>query len=1149
MRRARGLFWLALGCGAVASAAAGLAAFGSGDGPAIKAGSTSDDLFRANNRGAALMEQFKSTQAIEEFTKVTVVAPGWAPGFVNLGLASLYARQMERAEAAFLEAIRLDPRLTQAPYGLATLYKNQGKSAEALAAFEKAGALDPEDPDILYNIGVLHGRQRQYGPAIAALSRARQIDPNNMSIRYQLARALLQSGDTAKGETEMAAYQKLAANPKFAQPTGNQYGEAGRYALVITDYRDFGGPPAPPVAVTVRFSDATAASGIAFVHGGPGGEGTDPARLGSGLGVGDLDGDGKPDLVFANAAADGKAAPAIYRNKGGWLFEDVTPAAGVAFAGAGLGVALGDYDNDGDVDLYLTGSTGGALFRNQGDMVFKDVTAAAAARIDGTAAGAAWGDIDHDGDIDLYVPRLRGAGASPAKAPAALLLNRGDGTFVESAAALKVGGPMQGAIGAIFTDLDLDRDIDIVVSAVGGADALLDNRRDEGFANAGAAAGLVAKGSGRGVAAGDVNGDGSIDLVFASGVAGGNALYLNGPRRPMTRKAFPSPRGGSTYGVALFDADNDGDLDLFAVGSGLLYAVNDGRGGFTDATAAAGLAEMAVRNGRGAGAADLDGDGDLDLVITVNGGRPILLRNEGGNRNRFIDVLPKGLNSNRQGIGAKVEMQSGATWQRREVEAGSGYLSSGAVPVHFGLGPRGVVDVVRLLWPGGVLQAELDVPAGQTIDPQEIDRKGSSCPLLFAWNGGKYGFVTDILGVGGLGLWVAPGVYGKPVPDEYVRVEGSHLQPLDGAYYFQVLENLEEVTYLDAARLLAIDHPKTIDVYPNENFAGPPNGGHRMIAIVKADRVFPARAVDDRGRDVRDRLMTIDRTYPDDFRPHTLAGYAEMHHVDLEFPGAVEGKEGMILFLHGWTDFEYSSSNFAAHQSGLTQTLPVLEMPDDSGAFRPVIDSIGFPPGLPRTIAVDLSSLGPLTSRRMRIRTNMRVFWDQVFLARPLDEAAFAEQVTVREARPAAAHLHKRGYPREHSPDGRQPRLYDYGIMDNSQPFKNMAGDYTRFGRVTDLLTQIDDRSVIFGRGEELTLEFPVKGIPVTPKGRVRTFVLHASGWCKDMDPHTAHGETVEPLPFRAMTSYPYAEGETFPDSPLLKEYQRDWNTRRIEDR
>jgi hypothetical protein len=183
----------------------------------------------------------------------------------------------------------------------------------------------------------------------------------------------------------------------------------------------------------------------------------------------------------------------------------------------------------------------------------------------------------------------------------------------------------------------------------------------------------------------------------------------------------------------------------------------------------------------------------------------------------------------------------------------------------------------------------------------------------------------------------------------------------------------------------------------------------------------------------------------------------------------------------------------------------------------------------------------------MRLRTNMRVYWDQAFLARPLDDAAFAEQVTVSEAGPAGAHLHKRGYPREHSPDGRGPRLYDYAIMDATQPFKAMPGDYTRLGRVTDLLKDADDRSVIFGRGEEITLEFAAKDLAALKKGRVRNFVLHLSGWCKDMDPHTAFGDSVEPLPFRGMSGYPYAEGESYPDTPLLKDYRREWNIRRVE--
>jgi Tfp pilus assembly protein PilF len=1125
-----------------------------------------DDPFRANNRGAALMEQYKSAQAIDEFAKVTAIAPRWAPGFVNLGLAAFYSRQTERAAAAFQESTRLDPNCIQGHYGLALLYKNEGKAPEAIAELERARELDPQDADILYHLGVLQSRQRQFKEAIETLSRARQIDPNGMSIRYQLARALLQSGDNARGEAEMAAYQKLAANPRFAQPTGNQYGEAGRYALVITDYRGLpppGAPPAPggpaapggpPAPVVVRFIDATAASGITFKHGGPGGEagaaagGTAaPARFGSGLGVGDLDGDGLPDLVFANASADGKSRPAVYRNSGSWSFQDVTAASGVVYRGSGLGVALGDYDNDGDLDLYLTGDRGGALFQNQGHGVFKDVSAATHAAVAGLATGAAWGDLDHDGDLDLFVPRLPSAGAKTARA--AVLLNLGDGTFKESAAALHLTGPASGAMGALFTDFDLDRDIDIVLSAPGGQDALFDNRRDLGFADIGKEAGLSARGAGRGVTAGDVDGDGRTDLVFTSGPGGAGALYTNSAQRIFTRRDLPQPPGGSSCGAVLFDADNDGDLDLFLTGGGGLFLLNDGRGAFTDSSADSGLVSIAIKDGRGAAAADLDGDGDLDLVISTNGGRPVLLRNDGGNRNRWLDVAPKGLNSNRMAVGSKVEMQSGPDWTRREIYAGSGFLSSGPATVHFGLGAHGIADVVRLLWPGGVLQAEMDVPAGQRLEPQELDRKGSSCPLLFAWNGSKYGFITDFLGVGGLGLWTAPAEYGKPVPDESIKIEPNQLVPNDGAYLVQVVENLEEITYLDAASLLAVDHPKGVDVFPNEDFGGPPTGGAKIYAVERAGRIFPMQATDDRNRNMLDRLLAIDRIYPDEFRLLSQAGYAEMHHLTLDFPESVQGQEGLVLFLYGWTDFEYSSSNYAAYQSGMTQTIPVLEMENADGLYKPVMPAIGFPPGLPRMMAVDLASLGPLPSRHLRLRTNMRIFWDQAFLARPLDDAGFDAKIKVSEAKLAAAHLHHRGFPREHAPDGREPRLYDYGIMDSTQPFRVMTGDYTRYGRVTELLAAADDRAVIFGKGEEVTLEFAVKGLPATPKGSIRSFVLRASGWCKDMDPHTAHGETVEPLPFRAMSAYPYPEGETYPGDPAHVQYRKEWNTRHLDGR
>jgi hypothetical protein len=1106
------------------------------------------------------MEQFKHREAMQEFGKVIAGAPRWAPGFVNLGLAAFYAREIRSAEEAFREAIRLDPDLAQGHYALAILLKNEGKSEPAIAALERARTLDPEDADILYNLGVVHARQRRFDSAIEVLQRARQIDPNGMSIRYQLARALLQGGRQQAGEKEMEAYQRLAADPRFAVPTGSQYGEAGRHALVIAEYTAFGGPPAPPGPVAVRFSDATAESGIAFVHAGPGGEPSPPpaagseaeraraARFGSGVAIADLDGDGRLDLVFANAAASGAARPAIYRNLGGFRFEDVTQRSGVSFEAIGLAVAAADFDNDKDADLLFTAVGRVVLYRNRGDGTFEEATAASGLAGSGLILGATWVDVDHDGDVDLFLNRLPEA-AKPAAVSPLLFLNLGDGRFRRDER-LDLPVPA-GTLAAVWSDLDGDRDIDAVVSGGGLTDLILDNRRGEGLRARDRAAGLAARraGFGRGIAAGDVNGDGLPDVVVAGGPGEPARVHLNVRGGRFTARDLEGTARPSLWGVVLFDADNDGDLDLFAAGSAAVFFRNDGAGGFREATADAGLAEMKIRDGRAAAAADLDGDGDLDLVVTRNGGAPVLLRNEGGHRNHWLQVRPRGLHSNQDGIGTKVDVQAGAFWQRREVQGGSGYLSQSPPIAHFGLRDRGLADFVRLLWPGGVLQSELDVPAGQRLEPHELDRKGSSCPVLFAWNGSRYVFVTDFLGVGGLGMWLAPGVYGRPDPDEYVKIEPDQLAPRDGAYYIQVVENLEEITYLDEARLIALDHPEAYDVFPHEYFGGPGPPPARLFAVERSERIFPVRATDHTGRQVTDALLQVDRIYPDNFRRLRLAGYAEMHHLTLEFPERVTRLKEPVLFLHGWVDFEYASTNYAAHQAGIVLTPPVLEMEGEDGLFAPVLEPMGFPAGMPRMMTVDLRPLAPLRSRRIRIRTNMRVFWDQAYIAEPLSESEPEKTVRRHEIALSGAHLHRRGFPREHSPDGRAPKIYDYSIMDNTQPFKVASGNYTRFGRVTELLTRTDDRFVIFGRGEEVTLEFPVKGLPAVPRRWTRSFLLYATGYSKDMDPYTAFGDTVEPLPFRGMSGYPYGPGEAYPDDAEHRDYLRTWNTRRVETR
>jgi Tfp pilus assembly protein PilF len=705
-------------------------------------------LFQANNRGAALMEQFKPAQAIDAFAKVVEIDPAWAPGQVNLGWAALYARQMERGEAAFKEAIRLAPSLVAGHYGLATLAKGQGRSDEALTEFERAHALDADDPDILYNIGLLNGRERRFKEAIEALKRARQIDPNNMSVRYQLARALLQSGDSASGEKEMAEYQRLAANPRFAAPTGNQYGEAGRYGLVITDYGAFepGAPSVPTApAAAVRFIDASASAGLAFRQGGPGGEpqGSDARGLGSGVALGDLDGDGRPDVVLANASADGKGRAAIFHNRGDGRFEDATTRSGVVFDGQGLAAALGDYDNDGDLDLCLTRAGGLALYQNQGQGTFKDVSQAAHVKGDGLLAGASWGDFDHDGDLDLLVTRV-----APKAGQKALLLfrNRGDGTFEDGTTALALPGAGSegsatggaGAIGAVFSDLDLDRDIDIVVSGAGGPDWVLDNRREAGFASVGPTAGLMPRGAGRGAVVGDVNGDGIPDLVFPSGPSGRPGLYLGAPGKPYSRRDLPAPRGGSAFGTVLFDADNDGDLDIYVTNGhvidnvklyqpNLAYAQKDllfenlGGGKFRDVTSRSGPALQVERIGRGLAVADFDNDGNLDVAISSLGQRAVLLRNQGARPGNWIMLRAKGKKSNGFGLGATVKLQTAEGLQVREINNVASYLSSNDTRLHFGLGAARTIQQIEILWPGGAHQVLKDVAVNQILVVEEPD--------------------------------------------------------------------------------------------------------------------------------------------------------------------------------------------------------------------------------------------------------------------------------------------------------------------------------------------------------------------------------------------------------------------------------------------
>ncbi|MGH9902246.1 MAG: CRTAC1 family protein, partial [Pyrinomonadaceae bacterium] len=544
----------------------------------------------------------------------------------------------------------------------------------------------------------------------------------------------------------------------------------------------------------------------------------------------------------------------LYRNDGG-KFADVTAQAG-GFAkearGIGIGAVAGDFDNDERPDLFVLRHGANALYRNEGGGRFADVTAAAAIpNYSHLSVSAAFVDADHDGDLDIFIAGLADLSKPPtssplgrasgrvtfpadfAGAPNMLLRNNGDGKFTDITSAAKVAGSAAGhAVAVVPTDYDNRRDVDLLVVNYGAAPALYRNLRDGTFRDVAAEVGLNQAMQATSAAAGDVNKDGFTDFHFGGFDAPGQFALSDGRGR-FTMSPAPAAAADvtnaqtTTHTAAQFiDYDNDGLLDLLTVyvtttAGGVRVWRNTGDGWADVSERALGrdsFGYAARLRPRVLAAGDTDADGDTDLVLRLANGELKFARNEGGNRNRSVRVRLVGKVSNRSGVGAKVEMRSGSLQQRLETYAAT--PAPAPADIVFGLGQRAATDAVRVLWPAGIVQAETEItptttagggtataragdtkppapPATVSLTVTELDRKPSSCPYLFTWNGERFEFVTDFMGGGELGYWAAPGVRARPDPDEYVRIRGDQLKPRDGRYEIRVTNELEEALFLD----------------------------------------------------------------------------------------------------------------------------------------------------------------------------------------------------------------------------------------------------------------------------------------------------------------------------------------------------------------
>ncbi len=726
----------------------------------------------------------------------------------------------------------------------------------------------------------------------------------------------------------------------------------------------------------------------------------------------------------------------------------------------------------------------------------------------------------------------------------------------------------------IATDLDHDGDLDLVGATAEGALFLRHDGADEegGFTEASDTLGVAARAY-TFVLADDYDNDQDTDLLFggpagfhlASSLRRGNfedrserlPAELDGSRRPL---------------IADFTADRF--VDLFEPSTGTLYENR-----FGDRFLARGEARGALPAAANPVAFDLDADGARDVVwfdeqgqlqawlaaglsaetalaprdwdaapmaspVPIGPGQVAFVSEEGlqsvelDTEQRSVLLALKGVKDNSDGVGAVVEVRAGASYQRHTYRGR---------PIRIGLGEASKADVLRVRWPNGVSQSQLDVPAGDSRVFEQIEGLVGSCPFLYSWNGEKFVFVSDVLGITPLGLPIDLGVFVPPDHDEFVLVTAEQLAEKDGQYVLQFTEELREVTYLDQARLYAIDHPEGSRVLPNERFCFPPFPEEHLFVIERD--LAPSAALDANGRDWSDELSATDDRFAVPFVPHRgqYQGLADRHTLELQFdPEQVATAENLRLVLTGWFYWSNSSVNMAIARNPSREFLPpILQVPDGEGGWRDTGPPVGFPAGKTKTMVLELNGILNREDPRIRLVSTLRLYWDEIRLAL-CDDLGERRR---NEAPLIQANLWRRGFSARISPPG-QPLLewFEWDELDPEPRWNPHPGNYTRYGDVLPLLEEVEDHFVILGAGDALEVTFDATELPELPAGWRRDFLLYLDGWAKDRDPNAVDVLYVEPLPFHAMSGFPYGEDEHFPADDATRAYRAEWNTRDAKD-
>jgi len=1142
---------------------------------------SSTDLTTLKTLGLAYLEEFKLEEAEQAFLTFIDKAPEEKLGYANLGLTYLRMGKYPEAEKQLMKGIKIDSTDADIRLILATVYRMNNEPERSVSELKEALIFAPGHLQVLYDLSELYAlntdeeslKQRR-DVLVTLITNA----PGNLVPYLNLIDILMRQGETDRALEQLEIIKKQFPEfPKEAIDFYNKTLQALRkgekenavmnftifhnYMKVTSPYQagimDLKGPGGSLIGFPVitfdrqttlgsnesgsildlmKFTDVTESSGLNIV---PSYAEGDPEHTRSGhVEAADFDGDGDIDLYAGSYDLTSSTYKHYLFNNSMGLFNDVTNEAGLRHKGTESAAEFADYDNDGFFDLYIVRDEGDILYKNIAAGKFDNVSSEA--EIENKQAGnrALFFDMDHDGDLDLY--RLTSGNNI-------MLLNKSDGTFGDQSQKMETYSNGTISRDAVFGDFDEDEDIDLIVVNENASNIFYSNQRQGYFKDNTEASGLKSTGGSTSITAGDYNNDGFLDLYITSANPGENVLYKNLNNGTFEAVKESSEMSGSlknlkSYDATFVDFDNDGFLDILIAGvsvekdgRGIFLFHNDGKANFSDVSY---LLPESVKSGNKIAVFDYNDDGDLDIAVAgVNGGL-FLLRNDGGNNNHYIKIKLVGLRAgsaknNHFGIGAKMEMRAGDLYQTMVVSDPN---------VHFGMGNRSQADIIRITWTNGVPQ-NIFLPGTDQALIEAQTLKGS-CPFLYTWDGDEYVFVKDILWRSALGMPL--GIMGgntayafADASDDYIKIPGEVMKPDNGKYTIRITSELWETIYLDKIQLVAVDHPESTEIFAEEQFSPPPFPGLKILQV--KEKSIPVAAINKNGDDVLEFITHKDDKYLSGFNPDKYQGITDMQELILD-PGEAVKNGSLYIFMNGWIFPTDASINYALTQNEELKVFPpVIQVINKKGEWETVIANLGFPMGKDKTVIANLSGKFITSDHRIRIITNMEIYWDYIFFSEKLTD----NQLITTKMDPVAADLHYRGFSESYRKGSRYgPHWFDYSKTETEPKWRDLPGNYTRYGDVLQLLNSSDNKYIISNAGDEASIEFDATSLPALKPGWKRDFLINSVGWVKDGDLNTAFGNSVLPLPFHGMKSYPPSDEDIYPNTTELQKYNREYNTR-----